>query len=122
MGNLIIITVTFCDKVKVGKTILTRHSTDSALTNSWAKNLATLRRELGNSPEAPNCGCGWPHHLLLPRGTPDGMDFDIFVMVTNGDEDAVFEKEHNPFESQCRPSPIYCGIWNRKYPDARPMG
>jgi hypothetical protein len=109
--------------VKVGKTIITRHSTDSALTNSWAKNLATLREELvGGSQLPPNCGCGWPHHLLVPRGTPDGMPFDLFVMVTNGDEDEVWEEDHNPFGSQCKPSPIYCGIWNRKYPDARPMG
>ena len=34
------------------------------------------------------CGCGWPDHMLLPKGTPEGMRFDLFVMISNyADED-----------------------------------
>lgn len=29
------------------------------------------------------CGCGWPQHLLIPKGTPEGMQFDLFVMVSD---------------------------------------
>ncbi|CAL4123208.1 unnamed protein product, partial [Meganyctiphanes norvegica] len=28
------------------------------------------------------CQCGLPHHLLLPRGTKEGMAFNLFVYVT----------------------------------------
>lgn len=35
------------------------------------------------------CGCGWPAHMLIPRGTPEGAIYDIFVMITNFDDDSV---------------------------------
>lgn len=35
------------------------------------------------------CGCGWPQHILLPKGTTDGARFDIFVMVSNFADDRV---------------------------------
>ena len=36
------------------------------------------------------CGCGWPHHFLVPRGTEgSGMAFVLFVMATNWKEDRV---------------------------------
>ena len=35
------------------------------------------------------CGCGWPQHMLLPKGSPEGMQFDIFVMVSNYADDLV---------------------------------
>ncbi len=41
-------------------------------------------------------------------------------MVTNGDEDLVEDPHAKP--ETCTAAPIYCGIPNRKYPDARPMG
>ncbi|CAL4122487.1 unnamed protein product, partial [Meganyctiphanes norvegica] len=28
------------------------------------------------------CQCGLPHHLLLPRGTKEGMAFNLFIYVT----------------------------------------
>jgi hypothetical protein len=47
------------------------------------------------------------------------MAFDLFVMVTNGDQDAVNQP---PAPQTCRAAPIYCGIANQLYPDAKPMG
>lgn len=35
------------------------------------------------------CGCGWPEHMLIPKGTPEGAIYDIFVMVTNFNDDTV---------------------------------
>jgi len=67
-----------------------------------------------------HCECGWPHHLLVPRGTTDGMVFDFFAMVTDGEVDEVdtFMKE----TPSCKASHIVCGRVGQRYPDARPMG
>lgn len=35
------------------------------------------------------CGCGWPEHMLLPRGKPEGMSFELFAMISDYDGDAV---------------------------------
>lgn len=35
------------------------------------------------------CGCGWPHHLLIPKGSAAGMPFDFFVMISDYSGDAV---------------------------------
>lgn len=35
------------------------------------------------------CGCGWPQHMLLPKGKPEGMLFDLFVMISDYTQDAV---------------------------------
>lgn len=37
------------------------------------------------------CGCGWPEHLLLPKGKPEGMVFDLFVMISDHSGDAVVQ-------------------------------
>lgn len=34
-------------------------------------------------------GCGWPQHMLIPKGTEAGMKYDIFVMVTDYERDRV---------------------------------
>lgn len=41
------------------------------------------------------CGCGWPQHMLIPKGTPEGAQFDIFVMISNFEDDTV-NQEANP--------------------------
>lgn len=33
------------------------------------------------------CGCGWPQHMLLPKGTTAGTKFDIFVMISDYEKD-----------------------------------
>lgn len=40
------------------------------------------------------CGCGWPEHLLLPKGKPEGMKFDVFVMITDYTNDRVGCKDN----------------------------
>lgn len=50
----------------------------------------------------------------------------MFIMVTNGEEDAVLTlpepPNSNSARNTCVPAPIFCGIPNQLYPDARPMG
>lgn len=42
------------------------------------------------------CGCGWPQHMLVPKGTVEGMPFDLFVMISNYDDDNV-NQEYDPY-------------------------
>lgn len=61
------------------------------------------------------CDCGWPYTLLLPRGTAEGMEFRLFVMLSPGDDLA------QPASSHCT-SISYCGLQDKEYPDKRLMG
>lgn len=65
--------------------------------------------------EESYCNCGWPYHMLLPRGTSSGMDFRLLVMVTDWQIDRVDSKE------KCG-SMSFCGKRDAEYPDKRPMG
>jgi tyrosinase len=68
----------------------------------------------GDDPNDAYCECGWPYHLLLPRGTAFGMYFRLFAIVTDGTLDVV------PKPEQCG-SMSFCGV-REEYPDKRPMG
>lgn len=35
------------------------------------------------------CGCGWPHHMLVPKGSKEGFPMELFVMVSDYKDDAV---------------------------------
>lgn len=35
------------------------------------------------------CGCGWPQHMLIPRGSPEGFPCELFVMISNYADDMV---------------------------------
>jgi hypothetical protein len=61
------------------------------------------------------CNCGWPFHLLVPRGTPEGMPFRLLVMLTDWNEDRVSHDAH------CG-SMSFCGVRDAAYPDRRAMG
>ncbi|XP_037809670.1 phenoloxidase 2-like [Lucilia sericata] len=66
------------------------------------------------------CGCGWPEHMLLPRGKPEGMTFDLFVMISDFTGDAVQQMNNNP--DICGDSSSFCGLKDKLYPDNRTMG
>ncbi|NCJ05429.1 hypothetical protein GS597_02650 [Synechococcales cyanobacterium C] len=68
----------------------------------------------GNDPDDAYCECGWPYHLVLPRGTASGMYFRLFAIITDGALDVV------PKPEQCG-SMSFCGV-REEYPDKRPMG
>ncbi|CAG8739688.1 7377_t:CDS:2 [Gigaspora margarita] len=71
-----------------------------------------------NVSEKLFCHCGWPYHMILPRGTKgEGTKFKIIVFISDGTDDMV------PFYDQCG-STVLCGAekWSDKFPDTRPMG
>lgn len=107
--------------VRVGRNIITRRSHDSSLTQPWTKHLHDLEEE-NHSGAADFCGCGWPQHLYIPKGTHKGMPFDLFVMVTNYDEDHVPNHPKDlELPEKCNSPYLFCGHSNRRYPDFRPM-
>jgi YD repeat-containing protein len=73
------------------------------------------RRGAGSDAATNYCNCGWPFHLLVPRGTSEGMPFRLLIMLTDWELDRV------PDESSCG-SMSFCGVRDRRYPDRRPMG
>ncbi|WP_373475678.1 tyrosinase family protein [Sphingorhabdus sp.] len=60
----------------------------------------------------PFCECGWPYHLLIPRGTVEGMQFALLAVIT-GDDNLVPQ-------GHCG-SISFCGARDQ-YPDIKPMG
>lgn len=57
-------------------------------------------------------------HMLIPKGLPEGLRAELFVMVTNYDEDRVDQD----LVGTCNDSASYCGVRDRMYPDRKPMG
>lgn len=77
-----------------GKNTIRRRSDESSVTIPFERSF----RRVGASsqPTAPDalaafqfCGCGWPDHLLLPKGKPEGMPFDLVVMISDYVNDSV---------------------------------
>lgn len=69
---------------------------------------------LGPSLQRAYCECGWPYHLLVPRGTVEGMNFVLLAMATDWNLDRVGDEG-------CCGSMSFCGAADR-YPDKREMG
>lgn len=109
-----------------GENIIRRKSTESTVTIPYEqtfRNLDKQRPSFGTPEEyAFNfCGCGWPHHMLIPRGrlaADGGLDCQLFAMVSKYDEDHV----EQDIDGICSEASAYCGIRNRLYPDKRNMG
>jgi tyrosinase len=111
------------DKFKVElkpneKAVVFRSPADSSVIRKPAQKPPVdlpIRRaeELPDDPQSW-CDCGWPYNLLVPRGTKAGMQFRLFVMLTDWQVDQV------PSISKCG-SMSYCGAKDQ-YPDTREMG
>lgn len=78
-----------------------RRSTDSSLTIPFERTFRNLdqNRPTGGDALAQFnfCGCGWPQHLLLPRGSPEGLESELFVMISDFEQDRVRIKLSNAF-------------------------
>ncbi|CAG8550757.1 18027_t:CDS:2 [Acaulospora morrowiae] len=72
---------------------------------------------LQNSNGDKYCDCGWPFHLLLPRGTRDGLKGKLLVFISDWAKDEV------PQVTRCG-SLSLCGAEKPKdkYPDKRTLG
>lgn len=78
--------------VNPGQNTIERRSTESSVTipyESTFRNL-DLNRPVGEALEQFNfCGCGWPQHMLCPRGRKEGFPMELFVMISDYKDDVV---------------------------------
>lgn len=78
--------------MRAGTNTIERRSVESSLTVPFEQTFRSLDNAPATGEEAQNfnfCGCGWPDHMLIPRGTRDGLQLTLFVMVTNYQDDRV---------------------------------
>lgn len=77
--------------MREGRTLITRSSTKSSVTIPFNRTFHDMDIDSKDSDhEKINfCGCGWPHHMLLPKAKIDGMDCELFVMISNYEYDKV---------------------------------
>lgn len=96
----------FTCEVQPDENEIRRRSDESSVTIPYDR---SFRRVGGQPQQAATdmqfCGCGWPEHMLLPRGTAEGTDFDLFVMVSDYERDRIDSSSstyvYNP-EHYCR--------------------
>ncbi|CAG9825512.1 unnamed protein product [Phaedon cochleariae] len=113
------------DKFKVnltpGSNTINRASTESSVTipfESTFRNLDDARPTGGDALAQFNfCGCGWPHHMLIPRGN-ERFECQLFVMISDYAGDRIDQN----IEGRCNDAGSYCGIKDKLYPDRRSMG
>jgi len=83
------------------------------------RKLALGHEELESAEPPPPgtdwCDCGWPYNLLLPRGTKEGLEFRLLVILSSSDLVMTDTSQ------ECT-SMSYCGLQDLNYPDSRPMG
>ncbi|XP_055535220.1 phenoloxidase 8-like [Wyeomyia smithii] len=111
----------FTVNLNPGVNNIVRRSEQSSVTIPYERTFRQVA--LSNQPGTEAfrfCNCGWPHHLLLPKGTPEGKQFDMFAMISDYTNDTVnqeFDENVN-----CNDSHSFCGLRDRLYPDRRAMG
>ncbi|KAF7994702.1 hypothetical protein HCN44_004174 [Aphidius gifuensis] len=112
----------FTVTLKNGINVIERQSNDSSVTIPFERtfrNLDKKRPTGGSTLEDFNfCGCGWPQHMLVPRGNTDGYPMTVFIMISDFRNDAVAQAS----PVGCADAVSYCGLRDRKYPDAQSMG
>jgi len=115
----------FLVTLKRGNNLLRRNSKQTPVTGKRQRSLLELQEALssGNITERELGqfeGCGWPAHLLLPRGTNNGASFTMFVMVSKLlPGDAALSADA---EAVAQSSFVHCGLPGSLVPDSRPMG
>ena len=116
--NDFVVLDTFVKKVEENSEYtFTRKSLDSSVLMEPFPTVEEIKAGRANKPcHHRYCGCGWPKNLLIPRGTREGMRTDLFVMVTNWEDDAV-----NP-DVLLSGNVVLCGKEGVPYPDKKPMG
>ncbi|KAK7074704.1 Common central domain of tyrosinase [Halocaridina rubra] len=115
----------FTVTLRPGPNQLSRASTESSITappELTFRELETGTLEYGTdiASRFGACGCGWPQHMLVPRGNRNGMDFQLFFLITDWEKDKVEQPPNTG--NQCRNAASFCGILDARYPDRRPMG
>lgn len=76
--------------VKPGTFKIIRSSTESTVTIPFEQTYRDLSQVTEEKQaETRFCGCGWPHNLLVPKGTPTGYPCELFVMISDYEQDKV---------------------------------
>ncbi|KAJ9574115.1 hypothetical protein L9F63_008529 [Diploptera punctata] len=117
------------DRFPVKHTVITRNSDQSTVTipepKSYPEMMSEVQRAMRGEVEFTYDShyrhCGLPHRLLLPKGKPEGMDFKLYVVITDFDKDVV-SSDVTVDELNHISSLGYCGVLDGKIPDGRPMG
>nr|Q8T115.1 RecName: Full=Hemocyanin subunit C; Flags: Precursor [Scutigera coleoptrata]CAD24086.1 hemocyanin subunit C [Scutigera coleoptrata] len=105
----------FIEKLYPGKNTIERHSEDSTVTMSSA----SIFSDISSEQSEDHCSCGWPDYLLVPKGNFEGFPMEVFVIVTDYEEDKV----EGPDEGcACHDALTYCGGIDYHFPDKRAMG
>ncbi|XP_054737407.1 phenoloxidase 2-like [Anastrepha obliqua] len=113
----------FIVSLNPGQNTIRRRSSESSVTIPFEqtfRNVDKNRPGEGSSEELEFnfCGCGWPDHMLIPKGLPEGLCCELFVMVSDYDQDRVEQQ----LVGTCSDAASYCGVRDRLYPDRRAMG
>ncbi|XP_041971466.1 phenoloxidase 1-like isoform X2 [Aricia agestis] len=115
----------FAVPLNAGQNTITRMSTQSSVTIPFEQTFRDLSVQ-GNDPRRADlssfnyCGCGWPQHMLVPKGTEAGMEYELFVMLSNYELDKVDQAEGS--NTNCVEAYSFCGLKDKLYPDKRSMG
>eukprot|EP00092_Neocalanus_flemingeri_P010483 GFUD01011294.1.p1 GENE.GFUD01011294.1~~GFUD01011294.1.p1 ORF type:complete len:730 (-),score=165.48 GFUD01011294.1:151-2340(-) len=115
----------FLVNLKKGNNIIKRTSSQSTVTGKRQRSLLELQEALfsGNITESELSqfeGCGWPAHLLVPRGTASGPAFSLVVMLSKLlPGDAALSADQ---EKVAKSAFVHCGLPGSDVPDSRPMG
>ncbi|XP_071448896.1 phenoloxidase 1-like [Hetaerina americana] len=113
----------FIVELKPKVNVIERASSQNSLTIPWERTFRDLETNTpGTTPESQPfsyCGCGWPEHMLIPKGAPGGFPCELFVMVSNIKDDLVQQPKG---QSACPNAASFCGLRDQKYPDKRSMG
>lgn len=77
-----------------GSNLIRRRSDQSSVTIPYERSFRRIGSQFQPTGAAELaqfrfCGCGWPAHMLIPKGTPEGAIYDLFCMVTNFENDSV---------------------------------
>lgn len=79
--------------VRPGQNTIERKSTESSVTIPFERTFRNLEenRPIGgdNLDQFNFCGCGWPQHMLVPKGNKEGFPMDLFIMISDYTGDAV---------------------------------
>uniref|UniRef100_A0A182Q267 Tyrosinase copper-binding domain-containing protein n=1 Tax=Anopheles farauti TaxID=69004 RepID=A0A182Q267_9DIPT len=111
---------TFRVNLTPGINNIIRRSTNSSVTIPYERTFRNVSQSNLGDTSFRFCGCGWPSHMLVPKGDPFGVQYDLFAMLSDYTKDRV----DPPFDERrgCNDAHSFCGLQDRTYPDARNMG
>lgn len=70
-----------------GLNTIVRKSDDSSVTVPYEMTFGDAKTLKADNSSYDRCG--WPHHLLVPKGSAEGIPAQIFVMISDYETDKV---------------------------------